>query len=274
MSGPTTPPVSATPSSAVRGARRAAIIAIVVSLAVAALLGIIALLSGEFGELQGKVLLTTLTIAAFGTTALCHLAIVTRAVRVVGFVGIGTSIGAGICAFVLIWIDWAADFDTEGWFKALAVLAIIAASLAQTNLLLLLADRPHPLIRVALGVTLVAIAVIAIMVILPILSDGEIPGDHGEGYWRAFGVLAILDALGTIALPILGLVLRRAPSASSGAVRAETAAAAPVDASDRLVLELPATMSAQLDAAATAAGRTRESEALAAIERGLRAPQG
>lgn len=87
----------------VRGVRRTAIIAIVLSLVVAAVLGIVALLSGDFGELQAKVLLSTLTVAAFGTTALCHLAVVARAVRVVGFAGIAASVVAAVSAFVLIW---------------------------------------------------------------------------------------------------------------------------------------------------------------------------
>ena len=51
----------------VRGARRAAIIAVVVSLVIAAAIGIVALVSGDFGELQGRIILSTLTVAAFGT---------------------------------------------------------------------------------------------------------------------------------------------------------------------------------------------------------------
>lgn len=239
--------------SVVRGVRRAAIIAVVASLAIAALLGIVALLSGEFGELQSKVLLTTLTVAGFGTTALCHLAIVTRSVRVVGFLGIAASVGAAFCAFLLIWTDWSADWDRDGWFKALALLAIVAASLAQANLLLLLAGRRQRLIRVALALTLLAVAVVAVMIALPILSDGEIPGGDGEPYWRGFGVVTILDALGTIALPILGLVLRRADE--------------PEPSGLRLALELPPGLAERLDAAA--AGGSREQAALDALDRAL-----
>ena len=155
------------PSSVVRGSRRAAIIAIIVSLVISAALGIFALLSGDFGALQTQVLLTTLTIAAFGTTALCHLAVVTRSVRVVGFVGIGASVGAAISALVLIWVDWSVMWEqATGWAKALELLAIVAVSLAQANLLLLLAGRPHRLIRIALAVTLAAIAAVAVMLAL------------------------------------------------------------------------------------------------------------
>ncbi|MBN9140004.1 MAG: hypothetical protein J0H23_04185 [Micrococcales bacterium] len=250
------------PSPVVRGIRRAAIIAIIASLAVAALLGIIALLSGEFGELQGRVLLTTLTVAAFGTTALCHLAIVTRAVRVVGFVGIAASAGAALCAFVLIWVDWGTTSSWDGmepWLKAFGVLTVVAVSLAQANLLLLLAGRPHRAIRIALAVTLVTVVVVAVMIILPIVSGGEIPGDHGEPYWRALGVVGILDALGTIALPILGLVLRRAPVGT---------AAAAAHASG-FAVELDGELLTRLDERAARDGVSRDVAARDAVARGL-----
>ncbi|MBN9607114.1 MAG: hypothetical protein J0G30_10935 [Actinomycetales bacterium] len=247
-----------------RGVRRTAIIAIVVSLVVAAGLGIWALLSGEFGELQGKVLLSTLTVAGFGTTALCHLAVVARAVRVVGCLGIAASVVAAVAAFVLIWRDWSDPWDPAPLVKTLAVAAIAGASLAQANLLLLLAGRRRIAIRLPLALTLVAVAAVAVMIALPVLTDGDIPGEHGEPYFRALGVLGILDALGTIALPILGLVLRAgADGASSGPAAVEATPGVP----SRLDLELPPELERRLRAAA--GYDSREATALAALDRAL-----
>jgi hypothetical protein len=246
--------MSASVVPTVRGARRATIVAVVVSLVLAAVLGIAALLGGEFGELQGRILLTTVTVAAFGTTSLCHLAVVTRSVRAVGFTGIAASLVAALCALVLIWRDWSGEV-AEGWSKALALSAIAAVSLAQANLLLLLAGRRHPVIRVSLGVTLLAITAAAVMVALPILTDGDIPGDDGDGYWRALGVVGILDALGTIALPVLGLVLRRPDEHGEP------------QATVRLVLDLPAELAERLDA--RTGGGSREAAALVVLEQGL-----
>ena len=70
--------------------------------------------------------------------------------------------------------------------------------------------------RIALAVTLVAIAMVAVLLILPIATDGDIPGDAGEAYWRWFGVAAIIDALGTIVTPILALFLRDTRPATTG----------------------------------------------------------
>lgn len=246
--------------SVVRGVRRIAIIAIIASLAVAALLGIIALLSGEFGELQARVLGTTLTVAAFGTTALCHLAVIARRVRVVGFVGIAASIIAALCALVLIWGDLPWE-QTDGIWKGLFLGAIAALSLAQINLLLLLSGRSHAVIRVTLIVTIAAIAVVAVLIALPIVTDGEIPGRGAEeSYWRFFGVVAILDALGTIALPILGLVLRG------------TVAAAPSASGEVLVVTVPAPVAEHLRALAAQEGRSADDVAVRILTASTNAP--
>ena len=258
---------SSSSSTVVRGVRRAAIISIVISLAIAALLGIIALLSGEFGELQSRVLLTTLTVAAFGTTALCHLAVVARRVRVVGFVGIAASIVAAVCALVLIWSDLAWE-QIEPVLKGLAVGGIAAGSLAQANLLLLLSGRPQRAIRVALAVTLGSIGVVAVMILVPILTDWEIPGaEAAEAYWRFFGVIAILDALGTIALPILGLVLRRAVGAESS-----PASDGLTPEGGSLTLTLPPHVAALVRAAAASEGREPEAHAVSLLQAALNPP--
>ncbi|BBG02491.1 MULTISPECIES: hypothetical protein [Pseudonocardia] len=252
----------------VRGLRRAMIVAVVGSLLVASLLGIVALLGGDFGDLQIRIVLTTLVVAAFGTTALCHLAVVTRAVRVVGLAGIAASIGAAVCALLLIWRDWMSDTGPEeGLFKSLTVFTVLAISLAHANLLLLLAERRAPVIRAGLAATLLAIAIVAVMILLPVLTDGAIPGTDDGWYWRWLGVAGIVDALGTVALPVLALVLRSRPDPAPVA----TTPAAPGGGQDsvRLVLDLPAGLAARLSG--HAGGGALENAVLDAIDRGLAA---
>lgn len=243
MTAPATPAV-------IRGARRVAIVAIVLSLVVAAALGILALLSREFGETQGKIMLTTLVIAAFSITALCHLAIAARTLRWLGYVGIVASAAAVVPPLVLIWAS-PDHVDENPWLKALGVLTTLAVSLAHANLLLLLATRRDTAVRIGLGLTVLAIAAVAVMFWIVILSDGRIPGEN-EDYWRALGVIGILDVLGTIALPVLGLVRRDRDAATT-----------------RLTLDLPDDVGERLATAAQASGTTVEAEALAALQRGL-----
>jgi hypothetical protein len=236
--------------------RRAAIIVIVVSLGVSALVGIVTVLTGDFGEVQGKILLTTLLLAGFSITSLCHLAVVGRALRVVGFIGIGTSFVAFAAGASLIWRDWNTwDDPSELVLKTFFVGSILAASLAQANLLLLLGERRSLVIRVGLYATLAFIAALALLGILPILTDGGIPGDNGDPYARAVAVVAILDALGTIVVPVMSRFVR--DEGSSGE-RHET-----------LRINLDADAAARLDRIAAARGLGRDAvvaEAIAALE--------
>ncbi len=240
-----------------RGLRRLAVIVVIVAVSISAVLGIVLLLTGGWGDLQGRILLTTIVIAAFATTALCHLAQVNRPLRVVGFTGIAASVGALIPVLWIIWGDWGVwgVFGSVGYdwlWKSFAVLGILAASLAQANLLLLLASRRQRAVRLVLCVTLAAIAGVALMIWLPVLTDGEVPGDFGDSYWRIFGVVAILDVLGTIVLPVLGLVLKD----SRAGLATFTA-------------HIPADLIARIDATAASRGATRDAVVVAALERGL-----
>lgn len=293
--------MTAPAASPVRGARRAMIVAVVASLIVASLCGIVALLGGGFGDLQARIVATTLIVAAFGTSALCHLAVVTRSVRVLGFAGLAASV---IAAGAALWLVWSGDelFEGDGdgsVLKTLLVATIVAISLAHANLLLLLAERRRTVIRTGLVLTLAAIAVAATMLALPVITDGAVGG--GEWYWRWFGVAGIVDALGTIALPVLALVLRgrreHGPTStgpastgtvSTGTVSTGTAAeddgagipsAVPEVAADtaqdaaqdaapvRIVLDLPADLVARLDAAAD--GQPRDAAALRVLRNAL-----
>jgi hypothetical protein len=232
-----------------RLARRIAVIAIVVSLSATALIGIVTLLSGDFGETQGKVLLSTLLIAGFSITVLCHLAVVGRALQVVGFIGVGVSTVALAVGLVLIWRDWYAADDTDFLLKTLGVSSVLAISFAHANLLLLLGQRRNQVVRLLLYATVALIAIVALMLCLPIASGGEIPEDP-DIYWRVFGVVAILDVLGTIVLPVTGRLLRD-------------------DRAARLELTLSADLDARLGAAAQAAGSSKEEAAIAALEGAL-----
>lgn len=250
--------------STIGAARKGAIYGIIVSFSIAAIVGIIALLSGDFGETQGKIILTTLLMGASSITALCHLAIADRAMRIVGFVGLAASAIALITGLVLIWRDWN-DSAFEDWLKAFVTAGVLAVSFAHANLLLLLAGRRRLVIRIGLMITLVMITAVAIMIILPVLSNGEIPGyDNEEWYWRLFGVVGILDVLGTVVVPVLAIFVKDAP-----AVAVVDAGAAGSSPAEHLALTLPADLAADLEQRAAADGVDAGTAALDALRRGL-----
>jgi hypothetical protein len=192
-----------------RRARRLTVIGVIVSVSLAAVVAIISVVTGDLSQ-QGPVILTTLLVTGFGLTMLCHLAVAGRPVRVVSFVGIAASAVALIIGLTLTWAwSWSVyDLGVDLW-RWFGVSVILAVSLAQANLLLLLAGRRHPAVRVALAVTLGAIAALALIGILPLVSGGAIPAPGTEdAYFRTAIVVAIIDALGTIVLPVVAVFLR------------------------------------------------------------------
>jgi cytochrome c biogenesis protein CcdA len=84
----------------------------------------------------------------------------------------------------------------------------LAIFLAQSNLLLLLSSRRRRAVRASLAVTLLAIALVYVLVALLILTDGNIAIYHEELYFRVLAVIAIIDALGTVLLPVLAVFVR------------------------------------------------------------------
>ncbi|MCA1942715.1 MAG: hypothetical protein LDL15_03835, partial [Yonghaparkia sp.] len=259
-------------ASTIGAARKGAIYGIIVSFSLAALVGIIALLGGDFGETQGRIILTTLLMGATSITALCHLAIADRAMRVVGFVGLAASSVALVTGLVLIWRNWN-DPGFDEWFRVFATAGVLAVSFAHANLILLLAGRRRLPIRIGVVVTLAMIGAVATMIILPIVSDGQIPGfENEEWYSRLFGVVGILDVLGTVVVPVLAIFVKDAPAVAvvdAAAVDVAVGDAAPATpgsaTSGALSLRLPADLATALEERAAAEGVDAATAAVAAL---------
>ena len=164
------------------------------SFSLAALLGIVALLGGgEFGETEGQILMTTLLVGVVSIAVLCYLATAGHRSQPVGIAGGVTVIVPLVAGLVLIWLDFN-DSRDEGFVKALGVGAVVAATLAQASLLLVLGERAAPLVRRLLLGTIGLAAVLAVMTSALIL--GLEP--DSEAYLRVVGIVAILDVLGTV----------------------------------------------------------------------------
>jgi hypothetical protein len=181
--------------------RRVIVTLVIGSFSVAALLGIIALIGGgELGETEGKVLLTTVIVGVESIAVLCYLAVSGRPTAVVGLVGAVVSLLPFGIALALTWGGY--DGDAPVW-DVFGVSVTMAATLAHACLLLAL-DRGH--LRLLLAGTLVAMAVVAAMICNAILNGAGLD----DLYWRTFGVVAILDVLGTVVFAALGIFRHRA----------------------------------------------------------------
>ena len=162
------------------------------SFSIAALMGIIALLGGgSFGETEGKILMTTVIVGVESVAVLCYLAVAGRSTAFIGLVGGLVSLLPFGLALVLTWGGY--DGNDPVW-QTFGVGVTVAASLAQMCLLLAVAGRQK--IGAALVATLLAIVIVAAMITYAIV-DGSGLDDR---FWRTFGVIAILDVLGTVVL--------------------------------------------------------------------------
>lgn len=234
----------------IRGLRRAAIIGAIASLSIAAIVGIVMLLSGDFGDTQARIMGTTLIVGAFSILALADLTVAGRRTRWVGWIGAAIAAVTGAIGILMVWgtlEDWN---DAFKWF---AVGIVLSIALAQSCMLLLLEQRRHGLFRIGLPLTLLFIAVVSLMLLLPILTDGDIPGaGHEDWYWRVFGVSLILAVLGSVVLPVAGLIMRERPAAAAG-----------------LSVPVPPELAAQVTARAAEAGVAPEDFVLQAVRERL-----
>ena len=157
---------------------------IVVSFGLAAIGGITVLLGGSLGEPAGKVLATTAIVGAFSVAVLCCASLLGRRLRAFGFAGVVISLATLAWSLVMLWGADGLSFDEVMWKLLGTGIALTAAS-ALASLLLLLADRRRPVVRVGLWVTLGLFAIVVAMVIYLIWA-GDVDSDV---FPRALGIV-------------------------------------------------------------------------------------
>ncbi len=194
--------------AAVTQFRRIVLALVIGSFSLAALMGIAVLLAGAaFGETEGRVLLTTVVVGVESVAVLCYLAVAGRPTAFVGALGALVSL---VPFGLALWLTWGGSEPDEAW-RTFGITVTIAASIAQACLLLVIADRPR--LRPWVVATLVAVTIVAGMIIAVIVDGAELDGT----FWRMFGVIAILDVLGTLVLGALGAFGRKESVASPAA---------------------------------------------------------
>jgi hypothetical protein len=172
--------------------KRAALWFLIVSVLLSALSGIIALVSGTFGDLQARIILTTLTISAASLCALaCGALWESGRTKILPVAGIALAV---VTAAVFIFAIWAKISDIEFW-KFAASLGLIAAATAHACLLSLATLAPRfAWSRVAAFVFVYLLALEFIYVIYATHSD--------DNFIRVLGVTSIIVAALTILTPV------------------------------------------------------------------------
>jgi ribosomal protein L37E len=174
--------------------QRALLFAFIASIAGCGLCGIYVLIIGNFGKLEGKVLAST---ASVGGAAILALAAAIpwekRRWPPIGLLGLLAAATALVLMLILIWtMVW----RIELYVKSLLTACVLAVALPHIGLLSLARlGRGYEWIRYG---TVVAIAALAALLMFMIWSETTT-----DELFRLVGVLAILDACGTIATPVL-----------------------------------------------------------------------
>ncbi len=163
------------------------------SLAASALIGIAALASTDFGEAEGRLLLTTFSF--FGASAItlaCGLAWERGRLGIVPVLGIV----AGLAGLALVIVGIWGDFESDLWWKAFTSEIMIALAATHASLVAVFSAGQ----RFRLG-TYAAYALGAVAVTLTLIA---VWGDAGsDGFWRFYGAVMVLLLALTIALPVL-----------------------------------------------------------------------
>ncbi len=216
--------------------RRVIVNVTVASFSLAALLGVLALLAGgEFGETQVRVLLTTLVVGVVSVAVLCYLATAGTAYQPVGAFGGLVVVVPLATSLLMIWSD--GESSSEAVVEAFGVGTILAATLAQACLLLVLAAGRGAGLRVLLALTVLLATLLAVILsalVLGMEADDDVTA-------RLVGVVAILDVLGTV---VVAALAKLGPDAREAPVRGS--------------VEVPADLLDEVDRWAAERGRTRQ----------------
>ena len=177
-------------------------------LTLTAAIGIFALLTGSFDETGARVLGSTWLVGLFCMLSLANLTVLDSARRIVGTAGIAAAATALMLGLAFVWAirdDWNGTLEFEA--RAFLVTGVAAVALAHVSLLLRIDLHGLDSLAAVRAATLTVLTLVAIMFAAPAISFDIADSD---GYWRVLGALAILDALGTVALPVLARFETRA----------------------------------------------------------------
>jgi len=179
---------------------------LIVSVAISAALGIIALLTGSFGDFQMRIVLTTLTISAASIGALASGALWEgRGRKDLPIVGIGLSLLAALLLITGIWLEPLGS----GYWKFTASTSVLAAATTHACLLSLAKlSRRFGWARLA---NLIAVYSLAALIIMTIYSESS--NDLG---FRLIGTASIVVAALTIMTPIFHRLSRDDFGAAAG----------------------------------------------------------
>ena len=185
---------------------------IIGAIVAAALVGVAAMIAGEFNTLSLQLFLIIIIIVAFSLLAWYDADVSSKRSHTFALVGVGVSIYllfAGV-GKVLLSVSPPSDSEYPEYYNAtndimthfsewIWLVIIARFALLHAHLLLNIHRRyATPLLQVVAKLTIFLIVIFAVLLSLPSIFTGT----FSEEYWRTTGAIFILDVLGTILIPI------------------------------------------------------------------------
>jgi heme/copper-type cytochrome/quinol oxidase subunit 4 len=175
--------------------RRFSLLVFIGFLILTALIAIVSVLSGTFGEIQEKILATTFTISAASFCSMACAAFMEKKKRpALGMTGIVLCVLTAVLVIIGIW--WMQD--REPYWKATGTCGVLALAFTHAFLLALpnLDDRQ----KWVQFVSFVCIGILSALILVAIWFHNQ---EWEEMYNRVLTVTAILVGLETLVIPIL-----------------------------------------------------------------------
>lgn len=181
--------------------RRTALWVFIIFLSLTALIAIVSVFGEEFGDLQIRILGTSLTISISSVCAMSGAAFIERnKMKEVGLAGIGCSVLAALLLMVMIW----GDPNSDVFLKTTSSFVILALGFAHGFLLALPdLDEKHRWVQ---HLTFVTIALLAGFLL--VLLWGEIDNNF---VFKTLAAVSIIAGLETLVIPMLMKMKRKDP---------------------------------------------------------------
>jgi len=187
--------------------KKAFLYSLIASVVVSAVLGIVAILSGNFGWLEIRVILTTVTIAVASICGLaCGAYLGTKAGRLLPTLGLALTFIAAAMIILGMWVE----LKSETYWKITASICVFAIAFAHLSLLSMarLAEWFQWSLIAAYLIIFGVASLIAAMIFFEI---------DEASMFRLLGVAAIVDAAITVLIPIFHRLSRKElPLAAEG----------------------------------------------------------
>lgn len=168
-------------------------------LLISALISIVAVLSGSFGDFEQKTLVTTFTISASTICSMSCIAFISkRKKKILGYSGIGFTFAGAFLLILGVWIN----LQNHLYWNTTVTFIIFALASAHSFLLMMPSlSKKHTWVQYLTGVTIVFLALLIINAVW-----FEVDTDM---YYKFLTIVSIIVVLETVVIPMLKILSKK-----------------------------------------------------------------